>query len=63
MQRTLSPHLEGDGGIAPHNAERGLQAGANVLVSGNAVLSVEDPPGMIGKRKAIGKEGFQNIPA
>jgi ribulose-phosphate 3-epimerase len=63
MERNLSPYIEVDGGIGPHNAERVLQAGANVLVSGNAVLSVEDPPGMIGKLKAIGKEGFQNIPA
>ncbi len=61
-ERNLSPYIEVDGGIGLQNAERVLQAGAQVLVSGNAVLSTADPKATIMQMKAIGKEGFQNIP-
>jgi ribulose-phosphate 3-epimerase len=63
MERNLNPYIEVDGGIGPHNAERVLQAGANVLVSGNSVLSADDPKEMISNLKAIGIEGFKNITA
>ena len=63
MERNLSPLIEVDGGIGLHNAERVLQAGANVLVAGNAVLSASDPKSVITQLKAIGREGFNTIPA
>ena len=63
MERNLRPYIEVDGGIGAHNAERVLQAGANVLVAGNAVLSAPDPIDMVRQLKSIGKEGFKNIPA
>ncbi|HEY3385188.1 MAG TPA: ribulose-phosphate 3-epimerase, partial [Saprospiraceae bacterium] len=62
-ERNLYPIIEVDGGIGPHNAERILQAGANALVSGNSVLSADDPKAVIQSLKAIGKEGFKSIPA
>ena len=62
-ERNLNPLIEVDGGIGPHNAERVLQAGANVLVSGNAVLGADNPKAVIQAMKAIGQEGFKSIPA
>lgn len=62
-ERNLSPLIEIDGGIGLHNAEKVLQAGADVLVAGNAVLSADDPIGMISKLKVVGSEGLRNIPA
>ena len=63
MERNLSPLMEIDGGIGLHNAEKVLQAGADVLVAGNAVLSAADPAAMIHQLKSVGSEGFKNIPA
>ena len=60
-ERNLSPYIEVDGGIGPHNAERVLQAGANVLVAGNAVLGADDPKAVVQTLKAIGQEGFKSI--
>jgi ribulose-phosphate 3-epimerase len=59
-ERNLSPLIEIDGGIGLHNAERVLQAGADVLVAGNAVLAAENPLHMIRSLKAV---GVQNIHA
>jgi len=61
--RNVSPYIEVDGGIGPQNAERVLQAGANVLVSGSAVLNAPHPREVITRIKAIGQEGWQSIPA
>lgn len=63
QERNLSALIEIDGGIGLHNAEKVLQAGANVLVAGNAVLSAESPPMVISQLKAIGSEGLKNIHA
>lgn len=63
MERNLSPYIEVDGGIGLQNAERVLQAGANVLVAGNSVISAPDPVAMISSLKSIGNNGFKNIPA
>ena len=63
MERNLSPYIEVDGGVGLHNAERILQAGATVLVAGNAVLGAENPSHMISSLKAIGSNGLKNIPA
>lgn len=60
-ERNVNPYIEVDGGIGPHNAERILQAGANVLVSGNSVLTAENPREVIHQLKAIGAEGFSSI--
>src|SRR5687767_3336394 len=62
-ERNLSPLIEIDGGIGLHNAERVIQAGADVLVAGNAVLGSEDPVQTISSFKAIGTSGLKNIPA
>ena len=61
MERNLSPFIEVDGGIGLQNAERVLQAGANVLVAGNAVLGAEHPEAVIEKLKSIGKEGSKRF--
>jgi ribulose-phosphate 3-epimerase len=63
IERNLSPYIEVDGGIGMQNAERILQAGANVLVSGNSVLSASDPKAMITSLKSIGQADFKNISA
>ena len=55
-ERNLSPYVEVDGGVGLQNAERILQAGANVLVAGNAVLGDPNPKSVITSLKAIGKE-------
>lgn len=62
-ERNVYPLIEVDGGIGPQNAERVLQAGANVLVSGNAVLGADDPKQIIHMMKTIGQEGLKGIPA
>lgn len=61
--RNLSPFIEVDGGIGLQNAERVLQAGANVLVAGNAVLNAADPGEAITRLKSIGAEGWPGISA
>jgi ribulose-phosphate 3-epimerase len=60
--RNLSPYIEVDGGIGLQNAERVLQAGANVLVAGNAVLNAPDPYDAVTRLKSIGTEGVHTIP-
>jgi len=45
--------LEVDGGVSPNNAREILDAGANVLVAGNAVFSAEDPLQRIKELKAL----------
>lgn len=62
-ERNLSPYIEVDGGIGLQNAEKVLQAGANVLVAGNAVLNSDDPNATIHQIKSIGQGGFKNITA
>jgi ribulose-phosphate 3-epimerase len=62
-ERNLSPFIEVDGGIGLQNAERVLQAGADVLVAGNAVLGASDPLQVIRDLKAVGTESLKNIQA
>lgn len=45
--RGLSFEIEIDGGINPQTAAQCIEAGATVLVAGNAVFSAEDPADMI----------------
>ncbi|MCW2463116.1 ribulose-phosphate 3-epimerase [Elizabethkingia anophelis] len=43
--------IEIDGGVNQHNAAKLFEAGADVLVAGNAVFSAEDPTAMIEELK------------
>jgi ribulose-phosphate 3-epimerase len=54
--RNLAPHIEIDGGVGLQNAEKLLQAGANVLVAGSSVFKAEEPPKAIRQLKDIGGE-------
>lgn|SRR5690554_5863800 len=45
--------IEIDGGVGTHNAKALLQAGADVLVAGNAVFAAEDPMATIATLKGI----------
>jgi ribulose-phosphate 3-epimerase len=47
------PLIEVDGGISEKNAKQLIQAGANVLVAGNAVFKAANPTEMITKLKEI----------
>lgn len=55
-ERNLPALIEVDGGVGLQNAEKILQAGANVLVAGSSVFKSEDPKDTIRRMKAIGKE-------
>ncbi len=48
-----SAKIEIDGGVSLDNAKEILQAGADVLVTGTAVFSSDDPAGMISKLKNL----------
>lgn len=47
--------IEVDGGVGFQNAEKILQAGADVLVAGNSVFKAEDPKAAIAQLKAFDK--------
>ena len=51
--------IEIDGGVGLQNAEKLLQAGADVLVAGSAVFKSKDPLDTIDKLKNVGKEFFE----
>lgn len=55
MSEVLNPNLmiEVDGGVGTQNAAALIQAGANVLVAGNAVFAAPDPKAMITDLKNI----------
>ncbi len=54
--RNLSPLIEVDGGVGLQNAEKILQAGADVLVAGSSVFGAENPSDAIARMKDIGTE-------
>ncbi len=56
MVRNLAPLIEVDGGVGLQNAEKILQAGADVLVAGSSVFGAENPTEAIARLKDIGKE-------
>lgn len=56
--RNLDPMIEIDGGVGLHNAERILQAGANVLVAGSSVFRSKDPVQSIQALKEIGQPPY-----
>lgn len=51
--RNLNTLIEIDGGVAMHNAEAILQAGADVLVAGSSVFKASDPREAIQQLKSI----------
>lgn len=54
--RNLSPLIEVDGGVGLQNAEKILQAGADVLVAGSSVFGAENPKEVIAQMKDLGRE-------
>jgi ribulose-phosphate 3-epimerase len=54
--RNTSTIIEIDGGVGLQNAEKLLQAGADVLVAGSSVFKSEDPADTIARLKDIGSE-------
>jgi ribulose-phosphate 3-epimerase len=52
--RNLSTQIEVDGGVGLHNAQKILEAGADVLVAGSAIFKAENPTLTIEKMKNIG---------
>lgn len=54
VERNLHPYIEVDGGVGLQNAEKILQAGANVLVAGSSVFKSDNPESTISQLKAIG---------
>ncbi len=54
--RNAETLIEVDGGVGLQNAEKILQAGADVLVAGSSVFKTGDPTGAIARLKDIGGE-------
>lgn len=54
QERNAQALIEVDGGVGLQNAEKLLQAGANVLVAGSAIFKSENPEETIRKLKEIG---------
>lgn len=54
--RNTATRIEVDGGIGLHNAEKVLQAGADVLVAGSSIFKSDDPLEAIQRFKSIGSE-------
>ena len=55
-ERNLDTLIEIDGGVGLQNAEKILQAGADVLVAGSSVFKSENPTETITKLRSIGSE-------
>jgi len=60
-ERNLYPLIEVDGGVGLQNAEKILQAGADVLVAGSSVFGAENPTDAIARMKDIGQEAMQRF--
>lgn len=54
IERNLTCHIEIDGGVGLQNAERILQAGADILVAGSSVFKSADPLDTIKRLKILG---------
>ena len=52
-EQSLSVKIEVDGGVSVANAKQIIDAGADVLVAGNAVFKAADPKAMIAELKAV----------
>ena len=55
-ERNISAYIEVDGGLGLQNAERLVQAGADVLVAGSSVFKSSDPKATIREMKALGRD-------
>jgi ribulose-phosphate 3-epimerase len=58
MVHNASTLIEVDGGVGMQNAEKILQAGADVLVAGSSVFKSDDPTKAIDRLKNIGEHTF-----
>ena len=58
ISRNLDVRLEVDGGVGLQNAEKILQAGADILVAGSSVFKADNPSGTIDQLKRIGRESM-----
>ncbi len=58
QDRNPNLFIEIDGGVNANNALSLLQAGANVLVAGNAIFQDENPKSMIGRLKDLSLNTF-----
>ncbi len=56
IERNLNTLIEIDGGVGLQNAEKLLQAGANVLVAGSSVFKSANPSETIQRMKRIGRD-------
>ena len=57
-ERNLNFKIEIDGGVGLQNAEKILEAGADVLVAGSSVFKSDDPISAIQQLKSIRKNNF-----
>ena len=53
--------IEVDGGVGLQNAEKLLQAGADVLVAGSSIFKAEDPAAAISRFKGIGRDSGRYV--
>ena len=53
VERGLNTHIEIDGGVSMDNARQIVEAGADVLVAGNAVFKASDQKAMIAALKSV----------
>jgi len=53
IERNCDVHIEIDGGVGMQNAQKILEAGADVLVAGSSVFKAEDPNLAIDRLKAL----------
>ncbi|RLD20433.1 MAG: ribulose-phosphate 3-epimerase [Bacteroidetes bacterium] len=59
IERNLHARIEIDGGVGLQNAQKILEAGADILVAGSSVFKSESPTDSISRLKAIGSEVFE----
>jgi len=59
IERNLGVRIEIDGGVGLQNAQKILEAGADILVAGSSVFKSENPTDSISRLKAIGSEVFE----
>lgn len=58
IERNLDTMIEVDGGVGLQNAERILEAGADILVAGSSVFKTDDPTDSIQRLKSIERKNF-----
>jgi len=58
VTRNLKTQISIDGGVGLQNAEKILQAGADILIAGSSVFKAENPKEAVAKLKAISLDTF-----